>query len=68
MTFPNLRVEMVRKGITQTELAKMLGMSDSTLSLKLRGIQKLTFADTLAIKDALESDIPVEKLFEAEDD
>lgn len=33
----NVRIEMTRKGITQAELAEALGMSQTSVSLRLRG-------------------------------
>ena len=62
--YPNLSVELARKGITQKELAEMANISESSLSLKLTGKVKLTFGDAIRIKKALNSQLPLEVLFQ----
>ena len=48
--YQELNVEMARKRITQKELAVLIGMSESALSLRLNGKATLSFADALKIK------------------
>lgn len=62
--YPNLRAEMVRKNITVEQLAEFLGIDISTLSRKLNGKSGFTFRETLMIKDFLQTEMPVEVLFE----
>ena len=62
--YPNLRAEMVRKNITVEQLAEFLGIDISTLSRKLNGKSGFTFRETLTINDFLQTEMPVEVLFE----
>jgi len=48
-----LHLTMWDHGIKQTELAPKLGMDQSTLSKKLRGVRPWTFAEFLAVADIL---------------
>lgn len=61
--YPNLKAEMARKGITAKQLAEMIGVTQSTFSLKMRGEYDFTFAEAVKIKDILGVDIPLEVLF-----
>lgn len=61
--FRNLNAEMARKGITSTYLARMLGMTPTTLSLKLNGKSELSLKQAVQIKAILGVDIPLEVLF-----
>jgi len=69
--YPNLRAEMKRKGITQRDLVNVLKDRDSkicltTLCNKMTGKSGFTFAEVVAIKDILGTDIPLEVLFQKE--
>ncbi len=66
--FCNLNAEMARKSITITYLAKELGITPTTLSLKLNGKSDLTLKQAFRIKCILGVDIPLETLFEYNDD
>lgn len=61
--FCNLNAEMRRKGITGARLAQLLGMTPTTLSLKLNGKSELSLRQAAQIKEILEVDIPLEVLF-----
>lgn len=61
--FRNLNAEMARKGITSAYLAKRLGMTPTTLSLKLNGKSELSLKQAVQIKVILGVDIPLETLF-----
>lgn len=61
--YPNLRAEMARLGITSGELAKAIGISQSTFSLKYTGKIKWFFWEVCAIKKALGATMPLEQLF-----
>lgn len=65
--FCNLNAEMARKGITGAYLAEKLGISPTTLSLKLNGKSELTFRQATEIKKILKVDIPLEVLFQSDD-
>lgn len=61
--FCNLNAEMRRKGITGARLAQLLGMTPTTLSMKLNGKSELSLRQAAQIKEILEVDIPLEVLF-----
>lgn len=61
--YRNLNAEMARKGITATSLARKLGMTLGTLSLKLKGKSELSLKQAVQIKAILEVDMPLEVLF-----
>lgn len=61
--FCNLNAEMRRKGITGARLAQLLGMTPTTLSLKINGKSELSLRQAAQIKEILEVDIPLEVLF-----
>ena len=61
--FGNLSAEMARKGVTGAHLAGKLGMTPSTLSLKLNGKSDLSLNQAIRIKEILGVDIPIEVLF-----
>lgn len=67
--FKNLEAEMVLARVTGGELAKELGMSESTFSAKRnsRDSRGFTLEQALAIKKRLRSKLTLEKLFEWED-
>ena len=65
--FPNLDAELARKRITRSELAKKLHRSPTTLSLKLNGKAPLTLKECIEIKNAVETDISIDELFQTED-
>lgn len=61
--FCNLNAEMARKGISSSYLAKELGITPSTLSMKLNGKSELSLKQAVQIKSILGVDIPLEVLF-----
>lgn len=61
--FPNLRAEMARKNMSIPQLAEACGIKTTTMYDKARGHSKITLDDALAIKNALEVDLPLEVLF-----
>lgn len=48
--YRNLEAEMARAGITQGQLAKELGITPTTLSLKLNGKSNLSLRECVKIK------------------
>lgn len=62
--YPNLRAEIARKGMTQIELAEMLGLSEGTLSQKMNGRYDFTLSEAIQIKMILGVDMLIETLFE----
>lgn len=45
----NIRAEMVRRGISQEAIAKLLGLSQAAVSTRLRGETRITMDDAAAI-------------------
>lgn len=64
--FHNLEVEMVRAKITQNQLAGIVGVTPSTLSLKLTGKSNLSLEECLIIKKALQTELSIDYLFATE--
>ena len=61
--YPNLNAEIARKGIVRKEIAEGLGISPSTLSLKLNGKAIVTLREAATIKRILNVNMPIEELF-----
>lgn len=49
--FPNLVAEMARRGETQKSLAKVIGVSEPTISLKFKGKSDWTIGEVEMICD-----------------
>jgi len=62
--FPNLKAELSRRGIFLSDLAVLLGVTVSTVSMKLNGKTPLTLAEAKKIKNHLGVALPLEELFE----
>ena len=62
--YPNCKAELARRDITLEKLAKVLGLTITTVSQKLNGRYPLTLREAKAIKNFLNVDIPLEILFE----
>ncbi|WP_418566866.1 helix-turn-helix transcriptional regulator [Peptacetobacter sp.] len=60
----NVKAEIKRRNLTLEDVAQELNIRTSTLSLKLNGKAPITLKEAKAIKDYLNSDIPLEELFE----
>lgn len=64
--YANLKAEMARKNITGKDLAKAMGRSVSTISLKLNGKTRrvgFTFDEASRIKEILGVDMSLDELF-----
>lgn len=64
--YPNLRAEMARAKMTIAMLAKVIGVTEGTMSKKNSGKAPLTLDECSKIKTALHSDLTLEQLFEKE--
>ena len=73
--YPNVEAERIRAGLTLEPIAEALGVTVSTLSLKLNGKYPITFNEAKKIKDIIAEakkakgitiniDLPLEVLFE----
>ena len=51
--YPNLNAEMARADITKTDLAKAIGKSRATLSMKLSGKCAIEIREAFAMKEAI---------------
>lgn len=65
--YPNLRAEMARFRMSMSQLAEILGITGSTMSLKCAGKTSFTLDEAMAVKKALHTDLCLEKLFEKEE-
>lgn len=65
--YHNLDAEMARVKITKAALAKKIGRTPTTLSLKLNGKAPLTLAECIEIKNAVNPKCTVEYLFATEE-
>ncbi|RKJ37886.1 XRE family transcriptional regulator [bacterium 1XD42-1] len=63
--YRNLEAELVRAGLSKQELAKKIGCTPSTLSMKLNGKSPLSLAEASKIKQIVGVDISLEELFAA---
>jgi DNA-binding XRE family transcriptional regulator len=61
--YPNLDAEMARIKLTRQALAKELGMTPTTLSLKLNGKFDLSLSECVEIKKILKTELSIEYLF-----
>lgn len=66
--YNNLDAEMARAKITRNTLAKCIGRTPSTLSLKLNGKAPLTLAECIEIKNAVNPECTVDYLFATEEE
>lgn len=65
--YNNLEAEMARIKMTQAQLAKELGITATTLSLKLNGKSNLSLKECMKIKQVLGTELPVDYLFAEEE-
>lgn len=63
--YHNLEAEMVRSDIKRKDMASALGVTPTTLGLKLNGKANLTLSECLTIKNLVAPDKTIEYLFEA---
>lgn len=67
MRFTNLLTEFVRRGLTQKEVARQIGMRPETLSKKILMKSEFTFPEVLKIRDLIDPELKVEYLFQIEE-
>ena len=66
--YPNFEAERARANLTLEDLTKEIGGTIGSLSAKLRGVYSLSFAEAVALKKAVKTDVPLEVLFERRDE
>lgn len=62
--FRNLLAEMSRSRITRHDIAACLGVSEKTARNYINGISKISWFDTLKIRNTFFPDLSLEYLFE----
>ena len=62
--FRNLLAEMSRNRITRRDIADCLGVSEKTARNYINGISKISWCDTLKIKNTFFPELSLEYLFE----
>ena len=66
--YGNLQAEMARKNISRREIARQLGITATTLSLKLNGKSNLTLDECVRIKKIIGTDESLDYLFQTEEE
>ncbi|MBR2871825.1 MAG: hypothetical protein IKB98_10735 [Clostridia bacterium] len=62
--FPELEKIFASSSFTKKEIAEKMGMTYNTFCLKLRNSYSFTLDECFKLKKLLNSDLPLEKLFE----
>lgn len=67
--YRNLKAELVRHNISNIDIAKKLGITEGTASLKLNGKAKVSLGEAFIIQNLIYENsgnlIPIEELFKA---
>lgn len=66
--YPNLEAELKRRNLKRSDLAKCIGCTPSTVSLKMLNKGDFTFSEIMKIKKWLGVNMPLEELFASNDD
>ena len=64
--YPNLNAELARYNVKNEDIAKAIGRTTSTVSLKLSGKYPITLGEAMAIKKLISTEKPIEVLFSTE--
>jgi hypothetical protein len=66
LAYPNLKAEIARKGLTLVKILEdgRIKCTKGTLSLKINGKYPFTFAEAVALKAIIGSELPLEELFQ----
>lgn len=67
MSYQNMKAEMKREGITQRQVAELLGMSTNNLSMKLNGRVPMTVSEATRIRDEFFPEATLDYLLETAD-
>lgn len=62
--YRNAKAEMTRRGLRLEDVAEKMGITIATLSQKLNGKYPFTLNEAKQFKRIVESDLPLEVLFE----
>lgn len=63
INYPNLRAEMSRNGVKQTDIAKLLGVREVTVSKKMNGKSAFDINEAFLIKETFFPDLTIDYLF-----
>ena len=66
--YGNLKAEMARCEISQSDIAKAINTTEKTVKNKLTGVTEFSFFETLKIRDSFFPAWDLEKLFSDEAD
>lgn len=59
----NLRIEILKSGLSRDDLAELTGIPKNTFSHKIMGRSQFTVAEAIRLKKVLHSTLPLEELF-----
>ena len=62
-----LRIEMYKRDITISALAKELDIAEKTLRNKINGVTEFTWSEVLSIRKLVSPDMSLDELFQKED-
>ena len=65
--FNKIEMEIFVKHLSKKKIAEALGITYNTLLLKLSGKATFTLDEAMKLKEVLQSDLPIEELFERND-
>lgn len=60
----NLRLEIMKAGLSRDDLAELTGIPKNTFSHKIMGRSQFTVAEAVRLKKILHSDLTLEELFQ----
>lgn len=62
----NLKAEMARNGVMNTDIQKLLGCTERTVTNKITGRTCFTVQEAIVIRDTFFPDLSIKYLFKAE--
>ena len=66
--YPNLEAEMARNKITQLAMAECIGVTPTTMSLKINGKAKMLLPECMKIKNRLFPNCSIDYLFATDEE
>ena len=63
ISYPTLKAEQARQGITNTQMAETMGVSEKSFRNKIRGITTFTLSEALSLRKAYFPNMEIECLF-----
>lgn len=62
--YPNVELELTKNRMIRKELGAKVGMTQTLIGYKLNGKSEISFKEAMKIKNALNSNLTLEELFE----